>query len=114
MRPLIQQPLNPLRFARNDLQIGLGCPVGLRPALFPVAEGAKGDVVADREFFLRQCRGAANDFACEVRFIRLRLMAVSGCASRSARAAASTAPGVMGLRVLLEVVILLILRRPSG
>src|SRR5271154_3720440 len=53
-------------------------------------------------------------FACGVRFIRLRSAGVSGWASGSARAAASTAWGVMGLRVLLEVVVLLILRCPSG
>src|SRR5216684_1496657 len=52
--------------------------------------------------------------ACGVRFIRFRSSAVSGCASRSARAAASTAAGVMGLSVLLEVVILLILRRSAA
>src|ERR1700675_872516 len=54
-------------------------------------------------------------FACGVRLIRLRWPAVSGCASLSARAAASMAATVMGLGVLLEVVVvLLILRRPSG
>ena len=52
-------------------------------------------------------------FAWGVRFIRLRSSAVSGCASRSARAAASMAAAVMGLSVLLEVVVLLILCRPS-
>src|SRR5450631_562138 len=53
-------------------------------------------------------------FACGVRFIRLRSSWVSGCASLSARAAASMASGVMGLSVFLEVVVLLILCCPSG
>ncbi len=62
LSPLIQQPLNPLRLAGNDLQIGLSWLVRLRAALLPVPESAEGDVVADGEFLLRQCQGAANDF----------------------------------------------------
>src|SRR5271165_549917 len=56
-------------------------------------------------------------FACGVRFIRLRSAAVSGWASRSARAAHSTASAVIargGLGVLPEVIVLLILRRSPG
>src|SRR5271157_2255413 len=57
-------------------------------------------------------------FACGVRFIRLRSAAVSGCASRSARAARSIASAVIGrggLGVLPEVVVLLMLGcSPSG
>jgi hypothetical protein len=70
-------------------------------------------MVAHSEFLLRECQNAANDLACPVRFrdrfIRLRSPAVSGCASRSARAAASTAAGDISLTVLPEVVVLLIL-----
>src|SRR5579872_777438 len=53
-------------------------------------------------------------FACGVRFMRLRSLEVSGCASLSARAAASMALGVMRLSVFLEVVVLLILGCPSS
>ena len=52
-------------------------------------------------------------FACGVRFIRLRSVSVSGCASRSARAARSIASAVIGLGglgVLPQVVVWLILR----
>src|ERR1039457_6706317 len=56
-------------------------------------------------------------FACGVRFIRLRSASVSGCASRSARAARSIASkdiGLGGLGVLPEIVVLLTLCRPPG
>src|SRR5271167_3394156 len=57
-------------------------------------------------------------FACGVRFIRLRSVAVSGWASRSARAARPIASAVIargGLGVLPEVVVLLMLGcSPSG
>src|SRR5271157_84479 len=56
-------------------------------------------------------------FACGVRFIRLRSASLSGCASRSARAARSISSAVIGRRrlaVLPEIVVLLILcRSPS-
>ena len=51
--PLIQQPLDSLRLARNDLQIRLGWPVRLRAALLSVPESAQGDVIADGELLLR-------------------------------------------------------------
>src|SRR5258708_24312124 len=57
----VQQPLHPLRIACNDLQIGLGLPIWLGAALFPVSESAEGNVVADGQFLLRQRQGAAND-----------------------------------------------------
>jgi hypothetical protein len=62
VRSLIQQPLDSLGLASNDLQISLGWPIRLRAALLPVPESAEWDVVADGEFLLRQCQGAANDF----------------------------------------------------
>src|SRR5712671_2820367 len=62
LSPWIQQPLDALRLAGNDLQVGLGWPVRLRAALLPVPESAEGDVVADGEFLLRQRQSAANDF----------------------------------------------------
>src|SRR5271165_7191351 len=56
-------------------------------------------------------------FACGVRFIRLRSVSLSGCASRSARAACSTASALIArirLAVLPEVLVLLMLRRSPG
>jgi hypothetical protein len=47
-------------------------------------------------------------FAGGVRFIRLRSLGVSGCASLSPRAAASMASGDIGLSVFLEGVVLLL------
>ena len=49
----IQQPLDPLRLAGNDLQISLGWPVRSRAPLLPVSQSAKGDMVAHGEFLLR-------------------------------------------------------------
>src|SRR5271166_3701380 len=69
-------------------------------------------MIAGRKFLLRQFQGRRMIFACGVRFIRLRSVAVSGWASRSARAARSMASAVIGrggLGVLPEVVVLLIL-----
>src|ERR1700685_16637 len=95
--------------------IGSGWPVWFCAALLPVAESAERDMVADREFLLRHAKVRRIIFACGVRFIRLRSPRVSGCASRSARAAASAAAGVIGIAlcVLPEVVVLLILRCSS-
>ena len=62
MRPRIQEALDALGFARNDLQIGLRWLVRFRAALLPVPESAQRDVVAGSEFLLRQGQGAANDF----------------------------------------------------
>src|SRR5271166_441346 len=69
-------------------------------------------MIAGRKFLLRQFQGRRMIFACGVRFIRLRSVAVSGWASRSARAARSMALAVIGrggLGVLPEVVVLLML-----
>jgi len=59
----IQQPLNPLRLASNDLQISLGWPVRSRAPLLPVSKRAKRDMVTDGKFLLRQCQSASNDFS---------------------------------------------------
>ena len=62
MRPWIQEALDAVGCARNDLEIGLGWLVRFRAALLPVPESAQRDMVADGKFLLRQGQGAANDF----------------------------------------------------
>ena len=43
-------------------EVGAGGLIGFCAALFPVAEGAEGDLVAGGEFFLGQAEGAAEGF----------------------------------------------------
>ncbi len=71
-------------------------------------------MVAWGELLLRQLQGTRDDFACGVRFMRFRSAWFSGCASRSAHAASSMAPGLIGLGVGFEVVLLLISCCPTG
>ena len=54
VRPWIQETLDALGFARNDLEIGLRWLVRYRAALLPVTESAQRNVVADGKFLLRQ------------------------------------------------------------
>jgi len=66
------------------------------------------------KFFLGQAQGAANDFRRRRPLHPLKIVGGQGCASLSARAAASMALGVMDLSVFFEVVVLLILGCPSS
>src|ERR1039457_5089766 len=113
MRPWIQEALDALRFARNDLEIGLRWLVRYRAALLPVPESAKRDVVLDGEFLLRQGQGAPNDFRLRRPLHPLKI--AGGERLRVAVGASSRLDGlgVMGLSVLAEVVGLLIACCPS-
>lgn len=59
--PLAQRFDYRLRIAANDGEIGAGRRVGLLAALFPIPEGAQGNVEAVGEFFLRQAERPADD-----------------------------------------------------
>jgi hypothetical protein len=56
----MQCSLDAFGIARDDGQVGFSRLVGLRAALFPIAQGAKWDVVARGEFLLGERQGAAE------------------------------------------------------
>jgi hypothetical protein len=79
VRSWIQQPLNPLRLARNDFQISLGWPIRLRVPSLPVTESAEGDLVAAHtDSSCVNAKARRMIFACGVRFIRFRVCYSNG------------------------------------
>jgi len=56
-----------LGVACNGLEVGAGRLIRFHPALFPVAQGAEGDLIAGREFLLGQPQGAAQGLSARYR-----------------------------------------------
>ena len=59
----IQRPVHMLGIARNERQIGPRRLIRFRPALLPIPQRPKRDVIAGGKFLLRQFQGAANDLS---------------------------------------------------
>jgi hypothetical protein len=58
----MQCALDTFGIARDDGEIGFGGLVGHGAALFPIAQGAKGEAIERSKFLLGQAEGAAEGF----------------------------------------------------
>ncbi len=119
---LRQRLAHNFRLAGNHGEISPCGLIGLGGALLPISQCSKGDMVMRGELFLSASKRTSDELSARHALRLGKISSVQGCASGSARAAASISASVIGrigrgsglaLRVLLEVVIFVARRTKS-